>query len=125
MISPAQMLLATRKELTTSVLPAITDDRARSSVIATVGILGVLALQVREDDAWLADSVRVLSAGVRRWPVEVPDEVADVRQYRRQLLAAITELIRRIWDGEADSALLPDIRGVLHADLELQLKRTR
>ncbi|WP_028850789.1 hypothetical protein [Thermocrispum municipale] len=125
MITPTQMVLAIRKDLATSVLPTMTDDRARSSVIAAMGILGVLARQIREDDSWLTESVRVLADGVRRWPVDPPPEVADLREYRKSLLDVSAQLITKIWRGEADSALLADVRGVLRADLDLQLKRIR
>lgn len=48
MITPEHMVTAIRRDLATRVLPALTDDRARSSVIAAMGILGDLALQVRD-----------------------------------------------------------------------------
>jgi hypothetical protein len=114
------MLTAIRRDLASRVLPALTDDRARSSVIAAMGILGDLALQVREDDGWVPDAVAVLEAGVARWPVSVPPGSGRV-----ELLAAIESLVERLWAEGGQDELLRDIRGVLRADLAHQLKRIR
>lgn len=120
MITPEHMVTAIRRDLATRVLPALTDDRARSSVIAAMGILGDLALQVREDDAWVPAAVAELRAGVDRWPVTVPPDAG-----RAELLAAVESLVARLWaEGEQDE-LLRDIRSVLWADLTHQLKRIR
>jgi hypothetical protein len=120
MITPEHMVGAIRHDLATRVLPAITDDRARSSVIAAMGILGDLALQIREDDGWVAEAVGELRAGVARWPVSVPRDAS-----RSELLAIVEELVARLWAEGGHEKLLRDVRAVLRADLAHQLKRIR
>lgn len=119
MISPEHVVRVIRRDLATRVLPAVTDDRARSSVIAAMGILGDLALQIRDDDAWQSDAAAVLRAGVSRWPVSVPDDAS-----RTELLAAVEDLVTRLW-AAGDRETLRDVRAVLRADLNHQLKRIR
>jgi hypothetical protein len=127
MITPPHMLNAIRRELATRVLPAVTDDRARSSVIAAMGILGDLALQVSDDEAWLEDSLALLEPAVARWDLRVgPADLAETPAQRRdRLLAGIESLVERLWRTGADPGRLREVRTVLLADLELQLKRIR
>ncbi|PXY27867.1 hypothetical protein [Prauserella muralis] len=121
MIEPDRMVSAIRAELAARVLPRLSDDRARSSVIAAMGILGDLALQIRQDDSWLPAAETALRSGIARWPVTVSGD-AD----RSEILAATEELITGLWAaGEPEKELLQDIRSVLRADLEHQLKRIR
>jgi len=133
-ITPEHMVGAIRRDLADRVLPAVTDDRARSSVIAAMGILGDLALQIREDESWAPEAVALLEAGIRRWrpqlgpdPAEqvAPPPGPDPGQRRRDLLGAIESLVERLWAEGGHDELLRDIRGVLRADLAHQLKRIR
>lgn len=135
MISPEHMMDAMRRELGDRVLPAVTDERARSSVIAVMGILGDLARQVAEDDGWARESIAELEAGVARWraelgglaaPLDVPEERSDSPAARRiDLLGAIEELVGRLWQDGTRPDVLADVRKVLRADLGGQLKRIR
>lgn len=120
MITPERMVSAIRRDLAERVLPAVTDDRARSSVIAAMGILGDLALQIRDDDGWTQAAVAELRAGVAGWPVTVSPTAG-----RAELLAAAEALVERLWAAGGHDELLRDVRRVLRADLAHQLKRIR
>jgi hypothetical protein len=136
MITPQHALDAIRRELAERVLPAVVDDRARSSAIAAIGILGDLALQVRDDDAWVQESLALLEPAVVRWrggvppehlpdPLDLPPVAGETPAQRRErLLDAVEQLLTRLWREAPASQTLRDIRAVLRADLDLQLKRT-
>lgn len=136
MIVPRNALNAVRRELAERVLPGITDDRARSSVVAAMGILGDLALQVREDDTWARDSLALLEPALRRWQrvarqdsrelLDVPDVPGEpAAQRRERVLATVQNVVTHLWRTQAEPELQRDIRAVLSAELELQLKRIR
>jgi hypothetical protein len=127
-ISPEHVLAALRTVLRDEVLPHVADPRARTSLVATLGILGDLALQVTEDDRWCADSVRVLDIALRRCgaagtaadghPGETP------AQHRHRLLAVARRLLSEP-DGGTPPGGLGDLRSALAHDLTLQQRRTR
>lgn len=131
MITPERMLTVIRGELAARVLPEITDDRVRSSVIAMMGILGDIASRVREDEAWTALAADELAGAVARWRADLPPRLAatldvpstpdDPAAWRLALLDAIETLVPLLW--QQDPARLPEVRAVLRADLEHQLKR--
>jgi hypothetical protein len=134
MVGPGRMLEAIRRELAERVLPALTDDRARSSVIAAMGILKDLAPQVREDDGWIADSLALLEPAAARWWSDVDSLDRDMAallaparkspvERREQLLGALEQVIAYLWRTGAAPELLQDIRVVLRADVELETKR--
>jgi hypothetical protein len=134
MITPQRLLETLRAELATRVLPELTDDRARSSVIAALGLLKDLAPRVHLDEAWLAESVALLEPAAQRWRARLPDPLAtelDPRRgadgapgHRRDwLLAGAERLIEYLWRTGSDPDLLQDIRSVLRADVELEIKR--
>jgi hypothetical protein len=129
-IPPERLLAVIRQELATRVLPELSDDRARSSVIAMMGILGDIAPHVRAEEAWAGLAAEELAQAVARWRAELP-ELADVLAvestpddpagWRHALLAAIENAIPVLW--QQDPARLPAVRAVLRADLEHQLKQ--
>jgi hypothetical protein len=131
------MIESIRQELAERVLPALDDDRARSSVIAMLGILRNLAVQIREDDAWIDDALAVLEPGCVRWrsalpadaPISLPEPAGagaqSPKERREELLAACEELVTYLWREQTAPTVLADIRAVLRADLELQLARSR
>ncbi|HEY0484969.1 MAG TPA: hypothetical protein VGD72_01810 [Mycobacteriales bacterium] len=126
MIPPAEVLAAVRTALRDEVLPHVGEDRARTALVAALGILGDVALQVREDDRWCADSASVLAAALGRCGVPglgaPPGETPTA--HRRRLLAAA----RRLLAGPPDTSCPDDLRGVRSAlahDLTLQQRRTR
>ncbi|WP_199433795.1 hypothetical protein [Qaidamihabitans albus] len=138
MITPERALLAIRQELLARVLPAVTDQRARSSVVAAAGILGELVLQTREDDEWAARSAEQLETAVHRWreagpeivctALDSPSGTAPATPSGRRVAAleAVERLVARLWqEPEPSMELLRDIRTVLRADLDEQLKRIR
>lgn len=130
-MNPRQMLTMVRSDLSTTVLPTMDDDRAKSSVIAAMGILANLALQIREDDAWVADSLAVLQPAATRWR-DAPGTAdasagpdLDSPQLRDALLAEAEERIAALWRDGADQSQLHEIRTALYRDLQLQLNRSR
>jgi hypothetical protein len=123
-ISPEYVLTEVRAVLRDEVLPHVEDPRARTSLVAALGILGDLALQVTEDDEWCAESADVLGAALHRWG---PDGVEAQRRpgesavvHRRRLLTAAGELVPHL-GGEP----LRGVRSALAHDLTLQQRRTR
>lgn len=131
MMDARQMLTMVRSDLSTTVLPTMDDDRAKSSVIAAMGILANLALQIREDDAWVADSLAVLQPAATRWrgaPGTVDTSARpdlNSSQLRDALLAEAEERIAALWRDGADQSRLHEIRTALYSDLQLQLNRSR
>jgi hypothetical protein len=127
-ISPEYVLSELRSTLRDEVLPHVADPRARTSLVAALGILGDLALQVTEDDHWCTDSARVLGAALggcgpvdadrQQQPGETP------AQHRRRLLAVARELLSERSDGPP-TGRLGDLRAALAHDLTLQQRRTR
>jgi hypothetical protein len=144
MISPALALGGMREQLREVVLPAVDDERARAVVIAALGILADLALQVREDDEWCRVSVRQLRTVLGRWRRRLPggevllarvDELVAQSNAastplaaRSPLLEAATLVLRSLWEegGQAQHGeLLAELRLVLTIDLTQQLARSR
>ncbi|WP_131768729.1 hypothetical protein [Candidatus Protofrankia californiensis] len=131
MISPQRLLVAVRADLAHRVLPALDDDRARSSVIAAMGILKELAGQVRPDESWIADSLASLESAAAQWRARLDHERAALLEpatllpaaRRETLLAGIEQLIDYLWRTGDHAGLLPEIREVLRADAELEGKR--
>jgi hypothetical protein len=144
MISPELALGGMREQLREVVLPALDDERARAVVIAALGILADLALQVREDDQWCRETVRQLHKALVRWRGKLPggevvltrvDELVAQSEIastplaaRRGLLDAATLVLRSLWKegGQAQHGeLLAELRRVLAIDLTHQLARSR
>lgn len=143
MIDPCLAMEAIRSELRSRVLPELEDPYARSVVIAALGILGNLALQVESDERWCEHSVTELIAGCTRWsrdevagPAGPPLAVAVERAMserspwhrRAVLLGAVEMLLGELWARPRDAAgdeILAEVRQVLVRDLARELERTR
>ncbi|WP_033290702.1 hypothetical protein [Amycolatopsis jejuensis] len=131
MISPQRLLAAVRADLAERVLPSITDDRARSSVIAAMGILKDVAGQVRPDDSWIGDSLAALETAAAQWRPRLDPAWAALLEpaalpapeRRDMLLEGIEKVIEHLWRTRDKRGLLPEIRQVLRAETELEAKR--
>lgn len=130
MITPQRLLETLRAELATRVLPELTDDRARSSVIAALGLLKDLAPRVHLDESWVADSLALLEPAAARWRTRVSADLAVLldadgppARRREQLMSGTETLIAHLWQTDSDPDLLRDIRSVLRAEVELEIKR--
>ncbi len=144
MISPALALDGVREQLREIVLPVLEDERARAIVIAALGILADLPLQIREDDQWCRQTVRELHTVLASRRADLPGGEALLTQLdqllaraevalspaaaRRVLLDAASLVIRALWNegGQAEHGeLLGELRRVLAIDLANQLARSR
>lgn len=135
----ARLFDGMRLELRERILPELGDDYDRAVVIAMLGILGDLALEVVPDEAWCRTTAAELRPAIDRWSealggaarVEELARRADAAPpaaARRALLEAASTIVRAIWHDERlrrDGALLAEIRRALRADLGRQLARIR
>lgn len=117
MIEPRVALEEIRAQLREEVLPKLEDERARAIVVAALGILGDLALQVRDDDAWETDSAAELSALCTRLRLPASGD-------RRTLLETLERYVRDAW-SEGRMEHVEEVRHVLASDLARQLERMR
>lgn len=144
MISTALALDGVREQLRDVVLPELEDERARVVVIAALGILADLALQVREDETWSSEPAARLRDTLTRRRGELPGDEAVLAKVddlmaaaesaespgaaRRALLDAATLVLRSLWQAGAQAShreLLGELRRALAVDLDHQLARSR
>lgn len=146
MLSPHDALELIRSQLRSEVLsrldPAV-DGYAHSIVVAALGVLREIGKRVVDADQWCEPSVRVLREAAGTWParldavpevanrivllLEAADSASSPAEARRQLLDAAETAIEGIWVStrSADElTLLREIRELLAADTELELKHS-
>ncbi len=144
MLNPRDALELIRSQLRTEVLPrldAADDNYTHSVVVAAIGALREISLQVVESDQWCEPSVTALRAAAGEWParcadpgcasrisrlVDAADRASSLAAARASLLDAAETVIEAIWastPGADERALLREIRALLVADTQLELER--